>query len=291
LAKSAVLVSRKLQIALDRLTPAVRREILRALTRLEQAADIAKITAAVERKDYWSLERLLASLPKDLARAGKDLSKAFEAGVKAGAEILPVSVVAKVRTADLLAAEAAKGSAAKLVTRVTTDTRKAIRALVAKSFEQGIDSRETAKQIRPLIGLTERQATAVLNARAKWARLGFKPDRIARESKRYTEKLLKQRATTIARTELSMASTSGQIAAWKDAKSQGLISDRMRMTWIVTPDDRLCPTCAPLEGHQAGLDGTFATAVGPVPGPPAHPNCRCAVGLAEVKQTSRRRAA
>lgn len=85
------------------------------------------------------------------------------------------------------------------------------------------------------------------------------------------------RAETIARTESMLAVHQGQREAWAQAVDEGLLPEGVRRTWIVTPDDKLCPICEPLDGEEADLDGLFA---GEFDGPPAHPNCRCTEGLA-----------
>ena len=121
--------------------------------------------------------------------------------------------------------------------------------------------------IRPLIGLTSRQAAAVLKLRTAKGVLA---------ADRYAAQLLKHRALTIARTETIRASVDGQLAIWREAQRQGLLPMNARKRWIVTPDDRLCPQCAPLKGVEVPLNSPFP---GGVDGPPLHPNCRCAVSV------------
>lgn len=88
------------------------------------------------------------------------------------------------------------------------------------------------------------------------------------------------RAEVIARTETMTASNEGQQEAWSQAVDAGLLTGTEKQVWIVTPDDRLCPICEALgETEPVGLDETFQTEDGEFDGPPAHPNCRCALGL------------
>jgi len=45
--------------------------------------------------------------------------------------------------------------------------------------------------------------------------------------------------------------------------------------WLTAEDEKVCPICAPLD-HKKKQDGGWQTAkYGLIPGPPAHPNCRC----------------
>ena len=87
------------------------------------------------------------------------------------------------------------------------------------------------------------------------------------------------RAERIARTETMYASNEGQSLLWDQAVEEGLLTGKERQVWITTPDDRLCPICEPMEGVEIALDGEFDVDGEGIDGPPAHPNCRCTVGL------------
>lgn len=121
-------------------------------------------------------------------------------------------------------------------------TREAIKDLVDQAFDGEFDVHELADEIALLIGDDAR-------------------------------------AETIARTETMTASNQGQQALWDQAVDEGLLTGKERQVWIVTPDDRLCPICEPLDGQEADFGETFDTELGKVDGPPAHPRCRCTIGL------------
>lgn len=87
------------------------------------------------------------------------------------------------------------------------------------------------------------------------------------------------RADLIARTETMKASNAGQAAAWDQAVEEGVLTGEETQEWITTPDDRLCPICEPMDGKQAPLGGFFDVDGDQVDGPPAHPRCRCTIGL------------
>ena len=82
------------------------------------------------------------------------------------------------------------------------------------------------------------------------------------------------RVRTIAHTEAMTAANEGQKQLWEQAVEDGYLDGDEKMTWIVTPDDKLCPICEALEDTTVPLGEEF-----PEGGPPAHPNCRCTVGL------------
>jgi SPP1 gp7 family putative phage head morphogenesis protein len=87
------------------------------------------------------------------------------------------------------------------------------------------------------------------------------------------------RAETIARTEVMQAANDGQLEAWDQAQEDGLLTGQEQKEWIVTPDDRLCPVCEPMDGVTVGIDEDFDVDGDEMEGPPAHPNCRCTIGL------------
>ncbi len=174
----------------------------------------------------------------------------------------------------------AEANAAARVVEVNEETLLGIRAAVVRGFEKGVPPRMLARDLRQIVGLNSRFARAVVNRRARLIAAGVSPDRITREIDRYAKRLLRVRTENIARTETIRASTEGQLEAWRQNREAGVLSRSLVKEWIVTPDDRLCPICEPLKDVQADVDGLFTTTVGRVPGPPAHNQCRCALGLA-----------
>ena len=71
-------------------------------------------------------------------------------------------------------------------------------------------------------------------------------------------KMIRQRALTIARTETIDAANQGQIKHWEDMEDKGyLIPETTRIEWILTPDDRLCKLCAELGGKRVKIGEPF----------------------------------
>ena len=166
----------------------------------------------------------------------------------------------------------AERHAAELVTDITTEARAAIRAIVSDSFNSGMAPREQAKLIRATIGLTERDAGAVMKRQLKDLASGMDSARATKRAEKYADKLLRSRSKTIARTEAMRASNEGQAQLWQQARAKGLLDSTAMKVWI-TADP--CPICAPLEGETVPMDGVFSVGQDP----PLHPNCRCTIGL------------
>jgi hypothetical protein len=98
---------------------------------------------------------------------------------------------------------------------------------------------------------------------------------------RYAERQLKHRAEMIARTETIRAANAGQVESWMQAQEQGL-TGTMRERWLVASDERLCPNCQEIPGMNPDgvvIGGMFQTPYGPIMHPPAHPMCRCSLGI------------
>jgi SPP1 gp7 family putative phage head morphogenesis protein len=80
------------------------------------------------------------------------------------------------------------------------------------------------------------------------------------------------RARTIARTESARAINEGQKKLWNQAVKDDYLTGKELMVWITTPD--ACDICDAMDGETVELGEDFEE-----DGPPAHPNCRCTVGL------------
>lgn len=257
----------------------MRREVERAFNRLRRRFADAQLLDLLERGDVVALGRNIKRLERDLEAALKTLQVAFEAGRVIAAQELPLKLRQSLQQTNPFAIKAAERNAARFVTGVSHETRVAIRSVVAAGFRNGLPPRQMAKAILPSIGLTRRQAQAVVKFSAGM-RAGT-PEATARARvDKYAAKLLKQRSMMIARTEIIKASTEGQLSLWREAQAKGLLPAGAEKVWITTPDDRLCPVCEALDGETVRLGGMFQTELGPVSGPPAHPNCRCALGIA-----------
>lgn len=173
------------------------------------------------------------------------------------------------------AVQIAQTRAAELVVGLSRDSAAALNQTIAAGLGGVRDVRSSARILRDVVGLDPRRAQGLVTYRLGLsANLSVADvDRLAAQ---YSEKALAQRAITIARTETMRAAHDGQRALWNEAADQGLL-DRSRTSriWIVTPDDRLCPECAPLDGVTVPFDGSFDG----VEDPPLHPQCRCDIAL------------
>jgi hypothetical protein len=165
----------------------------------------------------------------------------------------------------------------RILTTLTSQEIAAVRQLMETSFRLGVTPYDTAAQIKRAIGLTPEYLDAI----ARYSRnLTVSDARREVLTERYRNKLLRYRAETITRTETIRAANIGQLRLWQTAFSQGLLpAGRTRRLWIITPDDKLCDRCQLLRGKTATLTGVYRVGSLYVTTPPAHPRCRCAMGL------------
>lgn len=235
------------------------------------AVDLAALSTRLTSK-VWPL------LFETFRRAGDIVTRQARAG---GIQKASARVSTAFNATNPHAVAWAEKHAARLVVDVTQSTRDGIRTLVRDAFVKQIPPRTLAKQIRVLIGPTKQQIGAIIRQRDRWIADGLSADTIQSRLARAGATAIRDRALTIARTETMFASNSGQLAAWGQARSEGLIDSELVKEWIITPDSALCEICAPLEGMQVGMDDDFP---GGVQNPPLHVNCRCAAGLAPPRQ-------
>lgn len=170
----------------------------------------------------------------------------------------------------------------KLAADASGSTSQAVNDVLQEGFAKQIDVRDLATTIEGIAGLTPTQAGWVTSMQSNLIAQGLTSADATRQATKYGDRLRKQRAETIARTEVIRASNMGQQMLWQQGMSQGLLDERrVQRRWIITPDDRLCPNCRLMTGDRAltAFTTPFDTPLGPYMVPPMHPRCRCAVSL------------
>jgi len=216
-----------------------------------------------------------------------------------------------------LAVDWLRDQGGRLIREISEDTRRGVIDVVIRGFKEGKHPYEQAREIRGIIGLTERQARAVGNyQRALYGegpqlrealqralrdrRFDSTLERLIDEGgllphaqaekmvQRYYERYKQYRAKMIARTETLRASNAGQQMLWEQNASKGVLpEERTRRHWITAPG--ACPIC--LQVPKMNVDGVklnenFRTELGEITLPPLHPHCRCGVGLQFTRTTT-----
>ena len=274
----------------DAIAPSMREALNRAFARLHSRLTLTRAEAVFA---DGNMARLLEALPWDVVE--NSLTESFEEMLTATlnraafaqGRLLPNITVRKAAAFrfDITNPRAVawiKRHAAGLVVQVGEDTRMAIRRIVQRMFEDGVPPAEAAREIKAIVGLHERYALAVDNYRRGLTAQRMEPELVADRVEDYANRLRRQRAETIARTESIKASAVGQQELWRQARDNGLLDNRARRVWLPTPDSRVCEICDPIpDNGSVGLEEYFTAGDGSLvfSPPDPHPNCRCAVRL------------
>lgn len=143
---------------------------------------------------------------------------------------------------------------------------KKVRHLATRTFEE-------------LRGVTASMASKMNTILSDGIVQGQNPKTIARAMAKNIEGVSKQRALTIARTEVVHAHAEGQLDSFEDL---GIEEVGVYAEWSTAEDDDVCPLCEPLEGAIFKVKEARGKL-------PRHPNCRCAwVPATDVKTKHRR---
>lgn len=122
-------------------------------------------------------------------------------------------------------------------------------------------------------GLTDRSRAAVQQATAAF----FQGMRTADVAALLSPAFGERRADAIAATEVTRAAAQATVMYQQYLATHGLAYD---LTWLTSTDERTCAICTPRGGQRQG-DGWDEP-------PPAHPRCRCRVGLVPTKGEGKR---
>jgi len=165
---------------------------------------------------------------------------------------------------NVSAVKAVNKFCSKLVTEVTNNTKKGINTYVKHGIKEGHSMSRIARDLRPLVGLTQKQTQAVINYRKMLTvtKPHWTPTQIDKAVMRYTNKTHRRRMQTIARTETARAQNIGYV--------QGLEEVGIEEVEFSVAADCCVSQCLPLDGKKYKAN----EAAGIIP---VHPNCRCAM--------------
>jgi hypothetical protein len=253
---------------------------------------IKRLVAAVQRKDVFAAVRVIPSYNRNDPAEGRawhamveDLDKTYrkivaESGQAAWAELgLPGSFSLQ----NPYSIRWIEAHAAKLVSDISRQARANIIQIVRNGFLDGFPPRDMATQIKAHIGLLDRESEAVARMYQRSIAQGVAPAKARDVARAYSERLLGQRAERIARTETIAAEAEGTQNSWLDATQQGYLPDSsdVQREWIGSSEENgACRICADLDGKKVGLKQRWSSRyIGQIDHPPAHPSCRCTMGL------------
>ena len=274
----------RLERIVDRLAPQMSRAFVDAAEGARSQIDLDVLAANVEAGRVGRIVRQLdmrTFVEDDLTPTMAFLADAYEDGRMLGS--VSKALALDLETTNPKALRAAERQAAELLTSVDVETKQMIRDLIVRAYREQMTPRDIAWLVREVIGLNDRQATALFNYRSGLVEDGRAPDQVERMTERYGAKLLRQRADTIAQHEIHGASVRGQKDLWKEGIQEGRIdAGTAKRIWIANVG--ACPYCEAIESLNAEgvpVDGQYRTPDGDmIDGPEdSHVGCRCSEGL------------
>jgi hypothetical protein len=160
---------------------------------------------------------------------------------------------------------------------ITTEGEAALREAISRGIANGTHPTKLAREIRDMIGLTRQQAEQVERYRTRLEGEGRKPDQVDRMVAKFAAKKLRQRAETIARTEVMRAQSEGRRLQWARLVAEGTLNPaEWEREWVTSRLEMVCKICAPFHGERAEIGGSYTSRDGVVSvGPIQHPNCMC----------------
>jgi len=224
----------------------------------------------------WS--NFVVSLDKTIPTLANQLA----ASANISAQTMPksIQIASSFTSTDPRAIAWAQQRAGARILGITKESQKAVAETIARGLQGKLNREEVIDGVTRVVGLDSRQARALgtfyennLNALLDQ---GLTYENAARAAKklgeRYRTRLIKQRATRIARTETNAAANAGRLLSWSEADLQGFLPTGSEKRWKTSQDERNCPTCKPMHNETVPWEGAFST--GDIM-PPVHVNCLC----------------
>jgi hypothetical protein len=281
----------RIKKALAKHDRAIQRAFEQAIVARRESINLQALAQAIEGRDFNRAVEIAGITQADMFPFDQSLRDAYVDGGRTITAAAPAFAARVALDGNAPRAVAwARDHVGGLVTEIVEDQRNAIRQIITEQVNVGRNPRDAARAVRAEIGITSQQAGYVANARVQLETLdsGYftrelrdkrfdglvrkaiaegKPlsqtdiDRIAG---RYSERLLKYRAETIARTESITALRAGRQEGIQQAIEQGAIrADSVVKVWDATLDSRTRPDHVAANGQEVdGVNGVFVLADG-----------------------------
>jgi len=166
----------------------------------------------------------------------------------------------------------ARGRGSTLITLITEESKDAIREIVGGGLRAGDSWQTMARQVRTHIGLNRPQIGSYNRTIDDWISQGLDPDEISVRAEGLFNRLLRERAELIVRTEGNRAARAGI------AEGYGQMGLEF-VEWITDPE--ACDICVAIAAADGGHGpGVYTIEESEAVGD-THPNCECTWVAAE----------
>lgn len=297
----------------DQISTRVRQAFLDAVSNLGDRVDVDQIKSllqqgrvdqALRTVDAQLLSQGFAPVAEAITGAAVDAARSTARAVTALGEMNVSFGLTNPQTVDFL-----RTYEMGLIRAMSSDALASVRTAIQAGVAAGRNPIDVARDIRQFIGLTDTQTRAVLNyrnalengsrdalqralrdkrfdasvLRAIQNETALSPDKIDKLVERYTQRYLRYRSETIARTESIRSLGAGNHQLWNQNVASGkLDADQVTKKWATVGDHKVRHAHVELNGQVVGLNERFQCSGGSLmyPGDPSAPadltvNCRC----------------
>ncbi len=315
----------RLVAVLDAAEPRVRRRFLRlvrdtqALMQLEQIATLLETGQAVE----------ALAISEDIAPGlATTLDQVYAAAGLSAAEVIrsrsQVDTLFEFNSANRRAVSHLQETRLRLLVEFAGEQRAATQVFLESAFQRGLAPIEQARQLQKSIGLTSKQARIIQNyrrnleqrstsaltrqlrdrrfdstvARAIRTNTPLSATQIDRMVDRYSERWVRFRANTIAKTESLAAAGAADEEAWMQAVDAGVIDEEdITQVWRTSGRSNRRDSHRAMEGQKRKLGQAFESGAGVAlrypgdsrAGAAETANCNCVVARATSRDAIRQR--
>ena len=270
----------KLEALSDKMASTVSLNLVKGIRTFKKRIPLDMLEESIKTN---SIGHIIKNIPwqdsmEDIYPGFKTLEKSFEMSAMISREALPSQLQKNLRM-DLSNPRYKNFISSRfdhLMRDLNEDTQKIVQRAIQRSLSKAKTPNQIANEIVDHIGLNDRQSIALMNYQSGLESKNVSPKKIEALTERYSNQLLKQRATTIARTEIQNANNRGQLAVWTEAQNEGLLN--MDETFKIWQTDRSpCPSCKAMNGKKVKLNEKWVLSDGRTVDVPSenHPNCYC----------------
>jgi hypothetical protein len=168
---------------------------------------------------------------------------------------------------------------ASLVRDLTGEQYSNLSSILERGFAAGDTPAQLASRISAHVGLSARDSSQLEVYRRSQLAAGIDPRVVEQRVLASGSKRQATRVATIAQTEITRATALASELDWTFSAEAGEVPSGSVKVWVAPPDDKVDIICRGLNGTTVDIGTAFAFETFVGNGPPAHPNCRCAIAL------------
>lgn len=264
----------------DAIRTVLRNELRAVLTHASVELEVSALSEAIVGGSL-SEAQVLAGLPQLRRQLEARVGVAFDSALLRAAKVTERMIVSSGRGFALdeaalrsIGQAEARRLSGQLVDSTMRGFNDVIKAWRGQKFGNA-SAEDVAKVLRHAAGANGNQLNSI---RAAWEKLAAAgQDAPIEKLQRLGRAMVRQRVDNVATNEGFGAVHKGELAAWRQAISDGVVKS-VRKTWVDGDDGSVCPICVELDGQERDIGEDYVSGVTGerYDSPPApHPECRC----------------